>query len=118
MHRSVLLATGFLALTAAFGREARAQTPAYVGTWGQNQAQCRIDQSLEGAPMVMKRDRYDQHETHCVFTSVRKQGARWAVRSRCDVQGDRQSANFTLSVTEDRLTMRDERGARTFQRCR
>ena len=118
MPRIVLLAFGFLALLSGARLEASAQNPAYVGTWGQNQPQCRIDQSLEGAPMIMKRDHYDQHETHCVFTSVRKQGASWAVRSRCDVQGDRQSANFTLSVTENRLTMRDERGARTFQRCR
>ncbi len=118
MPRIMLLVFASLALIAVSGLEASAQAPAYVGTWGQNQAQCRVDQSLEGAPMIMKRDRYDQHETHCVFTSVRKQGARWAVRSRCDVQGDRQNANFTLSVTDDRLTMRDERGARTFQRCR
>ena len=95
-----------------------AQSPAYVGTWASQAAQCRLGQEEENAPMLMRRDGYDQHETHCKFTSVAPKGAAWSVRGRCMVEGDNVNINVTLSVTGDRLTIRDEGGPSVYQRCR
>jgi hypothetical protein len=97
---------------------ASAQAPGYVGTWADRPAQCRLDQSSENAPIVMRRDGYDQHETHCKFTSVRAQNPAWAIKAQCMVEGDTQSIDLLLSVAGNRLTIRDEAGARTLERCR
>jgi hypothetical protein len=92
---------------------------AYVGTWGTNAAQCRVDQSRQNAPLVLGRSRYDQHEAHCTFSSVRKTGtSSWQMRARCSVEGDRQSHTFNISVEGNRLTFADRYGARRLLRCR
>jgi hypothetical protein len=91
--------------------------PAYVGTWASTPAQCRLKQDSENAPLVMRRDRYDQHEAHCKFKSVRAQFPAWAVKAQCEVEGDLQDIDMVLQVTGTRLTIRDETGARTLQRC-
>jgi len=106
------------AIAALVATPALAQSPAYVGTWASKPAQCRVGQEEESAPMIMRRDGYDQHETHCRFTSVSPKGAAWAVRGRCMVEGDNVNINVTLSVTGDRLTIRDTGGPSTYQRCR
>jgi hypothetical protein len=98
--------------------QAPAPTPAYVGTWASKPAQCRLKQDSENAPLVMKRDRYDQHEAHCQFKSVRAQSPAWAVKAQCEVEGDLQDIDLVLQVTGTRLTIRDETGARTLERCR
>jgi hypothetical protein len=89
----------------------------YVGTWASQPAQCRNGQEVEEAPLVMKRSRYDQHETHCMFSSVSKRGAAWAVKSRCQVEGTNVASDFTMQVRGATLTMTDKMGARTLQRC-
>lgn len=91
---------------------------AYVGKWGANPVQCLVDQSLQGAPMIVRRNRSDQHETHCRFASIRKTGkASWRVRARCSIEGNRQMHTFTMSVQDNFMTVRDGRGARNFVRC-
>ena len=68
-----------------------AHAQSYVGTWGANPVQCLVNQGLQGAPMIVRRNRYDQHETHCTFVNIRKSGREsWRVRARCTVEGDRQ----------------------------
>jgi hypothetical protein len=113
------LAVAAFALIAAAAPRAGAEPkqPAYVGTWASKPAQCKIDQSLEGAPMIMRADGYDQHETHCTFRNIQAKGSTWTLRATCSVEGDKQTIPLTLSVEKDRLTMRDEFGARVLQRC-
>ena len=65
----------------------------------------------------MRRDGYNQHEAHCTFTSVQPKGAAWTVKGNCAVEGDKQPLSLTLSVAQDRLTMRDQFGARALRRC-
>jgi hypothetical protein len=96
---------------------ALAQSPAYVGTWASDPAQCRVGQEEENAPMIMRRDGYDQHEAHCRFANVAPKGAAWSVRARCMVEGNNMNLNLTLAVAGDRLTVRDEHGSSTYQRC-
>ena len=105
----------FLAATLTSGA---ASAQAYFGTWASQPAQCKVGQDQQNAPMIMRRDGYDQHETHCTFNSVRQKGSTWVARAVCSVEGDKQTTTLTLSVDNDRLTMRDERGARVLQRCR
>ena len=96
-----------------------ASAQAYVGTWGTNTAQCRVDQSRQNAPLVLGRRRYDQHEAHCTFRSVRATGASsWQIAARCSVEGDRQSHTFNISVEGNRLTFTDRYGSRRLVRCR
>jgi hypothetical protein len=105
----ILLCAALLALSAL-----PAAAQAYVGTWASDPAQCRNGQEVEDAPMIMKAKRYDQHETHCTFSSVTRRGAAWTVKARCDVEGDKQNASFQMEVVGDTLTM----DGRTLQRCR
>jgi hypothetical protein len=108
-----------IAVIAAFAATpALARSPAYVGTWASEPAQCRVGQEEQNAPMIMRRDGYDQHEAHCKFTSVSPKGAAWRVRARCVAEGNKTTINLTLAVTGNRLTVRDERGPSTYQRCR
>jgi hypothetical protein len=105
----ILLCAALLALSAlpAFAQ-------AYVGTWASDPAQCRNGQEVEDAPMIMKAKRYDQHETHCTFSSVTKRGAAWTVKARCDVEGDKQNPSFKIEVSGDTLKL----DGRTLQRCK
>ena len=96
---------------------AHAQTPAYVGKWASQPAQCRVGQEKENAPMVMRRDGYDQHEAHCKFTSVRQKVRVWAVKAHCTVEGDDVDLDLTLEVADNHLTIRDKNGASTYRRC-
>lgn len=103
---------GAIAPAAADGKDS-----SYVGTWASQPAQCKVDQSNEKAPLIMRSNGYDQHEAHCTFSNVRKKGSTWTARAACSVQGDKQTQDLTLSVAGNRLTIRDQRGARTLTRC-
>jgi hypothetical protein len=107
-----------LLAVAATSQGASAQTRDYVGTWASQPAQCRLGQESQDAPMIIKRDGYDQHEAHCTFKSSRKQGATWTIVAECQVEGDKQEHKFTFRVANNRLTIGDEAGTRTLQRCR
>jgi hypothetical protein len=72
IQRASIAAAAFV-IQITFGAGA-VSAQAYVGTWGTNAAQCRVDQSRQNAPLVLGRSRYDQHEAHCTFSSVRKTG--------------------------------------------
>ena len=98
--------------------DSSAQDRAYVGTWAAKRAQCRLAQDQQDAPLVLTRNGYDRHETHCKFSSVQAQGKdTWRVRAKCSVEGDAQNHTFTLIVTAGRLTIRDERGPRSLVWC-
>jgi hypothetical protein len=107
-----------LAAAAIIPDAALAQTPAYVGTWASRPAQCRLGQEVQDAPMIIKRDGYDQHEAHCKFNSVQAQGKAWTVKAKCMVEGDTQDYGFVLQVSGNRLTIKDEAGTRNLARCR
>jgi hypothetical protein len=114
-----VLAAATLAMAAAMTpSDGSAQDRAYVGTWAAKRAQCRLGQDKQDAPLVLVRNGYDQHETHCTFSSVRAQGENtWRAPAKCSVEGDTQRHTFTLTVAGSRLTIRDGRGARTLRRC-
>mgnify|MGYP001348430211 CR=1 FL=1 len=96
---------------------ARAADPAYVGTWASDLAQCKIGQERQEAPLVLSKDGYDQHETHCRFTSVEGGDGEWKVKSDCTVEGSAEAYDFTLTVSGDTLTVTDEAGSRDLLLC-
>ena len=115
--RAMLVTVSVVALVALVTLPASAQD--YVGTWSSNPAQCRNGQEVEDAPLIMKRNRYDQHEAHCTFVAVTKHAAYWSVRSRCVVEGTNVTNNFTIQVDADTLIMTGEdKGQTQLQRCR
>ena len=119
-RRSVqFLAVATLAMCGALApSDSSAQDRAYVGTWAAKRAHCRLGQDQQDAPLVFTRNGYDQHETHCKFSSVRARGKdTWRVRAKCSVQGDAQSHDFTFTVAGRSLTIRDKQGARILRRC-
>lgn len=115
MHIGALLAA---AITIAATTSASAAEPAFVGTWSADAAKCGVPQSMPDAPMILRADGYDRHETHCTFTLVKKTKAGWRVGARCSVEGDAAATTFGLAVKGGKLVMQEGRGRQTFVRCR
>jgi hypothetical protein len=99
-------------------RTARADDAPYVGTWALDIANCKSPQDSQDAPLVIAKDRYDQHEVHCTFKSVDAKESDYKIAGDCTVEGNAQSYDFTLTVSGDTLTFTDEAGARDFLRCK
>lgn len=117
---ATLLAVCFTA--AAPTAHAFAQEAAYVGTWAldakQYAKQCKLGQHQQGAPLLVKKNRLDQHEAHCEFGSVRASGMRWEVRANCTVEGNKERRNMVLSVKDARLTVAWGDGVTTtYRKC-
>lgn len=96
---------------------ASAQTPSYVGTWASDIAQCKVDQSRQEAPLVLKEKRFDQHETHCTFKSIEGANDEWTVKADCQIEGSAEPYDFTLTVSGNTLSIGDEFGTRDLLRC-
>ncbi len=104
--------------TAALAAPSTSANPAYVGTWAANPAACKVPQDRQGAPMVLRRKRYDQHEAHCAFKSVRRSSNAWWVSAQCLVEGSKQADRFTLRLKGDTLVMAHGKNAISMKRCR
>ncbi len=118
MPRFALLpAIAFFAVAFAFTTSAFATDPAYVGTWGKDAAQCALPQEVEGAPLIIGTERYDQHEAHCLFAGIRADGNNWSIDTICSVQGDEQKDIFNVSVEGDTLTLGSGTSQQTLIRC-
>jgi hypothetical protein len=97
---------------------ARADDPPFVGTWSLDPTYCSAGQETENAPLVMTKERYDQHESHCTFKSVEAKDSDWRITSECTAEGSAMPYDFTLTVSGDTLTFTDSGGARDFLRCK
>ena len=97
---------------------ARAADPPFVGTWSLDPTNCSTGQESQNAPLVIAKDRYDQHESHCTFKSVEGKDGDWKITSDCTVEGSAMPYDFTLTVSGDTLTFTDSGGARDFLRCK
>lgn len=101
----------------ALAAPSRAADPGYVGTWASDLAQCKVEQDRQEAPIVMTKNGYDQHETHCRFKSIDGADQQWKVKAECTVEGSAAPYDFTLTVSGDTLTMSDENGSNDLLRC-
>jgi hypothetical protein len=111
---------GFATLAAALIAQAPAYAAdaTYVGTWASDLAQCKVPQERQEAPLVLSKDGYDQHETHCKFKSVNGADGEWKVTSDCTIEGSAEPYDFTLTVSGDTLTVTDAAGARDLLACK
>ena len=101
-----ILIAGLLTTAMAFGAgTADAGQPAYVGKWGKDAAQCKNGQEIKNAPMLIAKNGYDSHEVHCSFSSIKKSGNTWTMKTKCSVAGDQQVGTLTLSVADQTLTV-------------
>jgi hypothetical protein len=96
---------------------AQAEDPAYVGTWSGDLEQCKAPQDKQGAPMIIAKDRYDQHEAHCEFKSVEGAAPEWKIKADCTVEGSTQAMEFAFTVSGDTLTITDDTGTQDLLKC-
>jgi hypothetical protein len=83
-----------------------AATPAYVGTWAESAAKCKLPSDTIDAPIVLKAKSYDQFESHCDFTSVRRAAGAWQIRAKCNADGAISRDRLTLWATRKVLSMK------------
>lgn len=107
---AVALALGF-AVTPAAAQD-------FVGKWALDPANCGVAQESENAPLIIAKDRYDQHESHCAFKSVDGGNGEWKIASECTVEGSAMPYDFSLTLSGDTLTFTDSGGPRDFLRCK
>lgn len=88
---------------------------AIYGTWGADEAQCRLPQEVRGAPFVFSENRFDQHETHCDLSFTEGERAGWMMTMRCDVEGDRQTFTEWIAVSNGELWRGPDEGSQYTQ---
>ena len=115
MYRIAAVVMGGLLLAAP---AALAADPEFTGTWSLDPANCSAGQESENAPLVMAKDRYDQHESHCTFKSVEGGSGEWKIAAECTVEGGQMPYDFSLTLSGDTLTFADSGGPRDFLRCK
>jgi hypothetical protein len=118
MRRTLLTCSVAACLALAGFGAACADEPPFVGTWSLDPVNCKAGQETENAPLVIAKDRYDQHESHCTLKSVQQKDSDWKVSSDCMVEGSATPYDFTLTVSGDTLTFTDSGGPRDFLRCK
>lgn len=119
-HSQTALAAALaVAIASVFAaHSAKAADATFAGTWADDLAQCKTEQDIAGAPMIVTKSGYNQHETHCRFKSVKDRGpGEWNVAGSCSVEGDEQPIGVTLTLSGDTLTMTDAAGSRDLLRC-
>ncbi|MEI9901674.1 MAG: hypothetical protein WDN31_17925 [Hyphomicrobium sp.] len=118
MHTLIARAATLLIATLVIAAPARAEDPAFVGKWSLDPANCGAAQDSENAPLVIAKDRYDQHESHCAFKSVDGGNGEWKISSECTVEGSPMPYDFGLTLSGHTLTFTDSGGPRDFLRCK
>ena len=88
--------------------------PAYVGKWGKDAAHCKSGQEIMNAPMLISKNGYDSHEVHCKFTSSKKSGNTWTMKTKCFVEGDQQTGSLKLAIKGKSLIVD---GSHKLKRC-
>ncbi|MFA5901432.1 MAG: hypothetical protein WC829_20205 [Hyphomicrobium sp.] len=118
MRKLTILAAAVLATAIVSVAPAVAGDPAFVGTWSLDPANCGAGQESENAPLVIAKDRYDQHESHCSFKSVAGGDGEWKIASQCSIEGSPTDYDFSLILSGNTLTFTDSGGPRDFLRCK
>ena len=94
--RTLLASASALLIAALLGSGgARADDPPFVGKWSLDPNYCSTGQEDQNAPLVIAKDRYDQHESHCTFKSVEGKDSDWKISVR--LHGRRQLPCRTTS---------------------
>lgn len=95
-----------------------AEDPAFVGTWSLDPTQCNVGQASENAPYVFTASSYERFERRCTFTSLSQHEGDWKVSALCNAEGTQFDYDFTLTVSGDTLTFRDNDFTEDLLRCK
>jgi hypothetical protein len=106
------------ALTLSCAAAAVAAGPDYVGTWTGDLAQCKTAQDQKGAPLIIAKDRYDQHNSHCKFTSVEGEAPDWKIKADCAIDGKSEAREFTLTASGNTLSLTNADTTNDLLRCK
>ena len=97
---------------------ARAGDVPYAGTWGVDAEHCKVAQDQVGAPYIFTKNGYDQHEAHCTFKTVNRDGDAFKFTYGCMVEGDMQSDDTVITISGDTLMWDDGSVAPSLMRCK
>jgi hypothetical protein len=113
-----MILSAVLAGGAIFAWSPPSAADGYAGKWAADLSNCGKPQSSPDAPLILTGKGYDQHEAHCTFDGLKSTGAgEWGAKAACQVEGDSQSIDVSLTVSGDTLTLTEDGSARDLLRC-
>jgi hypothetical protein len=89
----------------------------FVGIWAADARACSALDRSGFLLTVIDTDGARAGETLCAFESKRQTKLGWDVVARCSDSHERWTANVSLSVKDNRLSWKSQRGTETYLRC-
>ena len=89
----------------------------FVGIWAADARACSALDRSGFLLTVIDIDGARAGETLCTFESKRQTKLGWDVVARCSNSHERWTANVSLSVKDNRLSWKSQRGTETYLRC-
>lgn len=89
----------------------------FVGIWAADARACSALDRSGFLLTVIDTDGARAGETLCAFESKRQTKLGWDVVARCSNSHERWTANVSLSVKDNRLSWKSQRGTQTYLRC-
>ena len=89
----------------------------FVGIWAADARACSALDRSGFLLTVIDTDGARAGETLCAFESKRQTKLGWDVVARCSNSHERWTANVSLSVKDNRLAWKSQRGTETYLRC-
>jgi hypothetical protein len=89
----------------------------FVGIWAADARACSALDRSGFFLTVIDTDGARAGETLCAFKSKRQTKLGWDVVARCSNSHERWTANVSLSVKDNRLSWKSQRGTQTYLRC-
>ena len=89
----------------------------FVGIWATDARACSALDRSGFLLTVIDTDGARAGETLCTFESKRQTKLGWDVVARCSNSHERWTANVSLSVKDNRLSWKSQRGTQTYLRC-
>jgi hypothetical protein len=89
----------------------------FVGIWAADARGCSALDRSGFLLTVIDTDGARAGETLCTFESKRETKLGWDVVARCSNSHERWTANVSLSVKDNRLSWKSQRGTQTYLRC-
>ena len=89
----------------------------FVGIWAADARACSALDRSGFLLTVIDTDGARAGETLCAFESKRQTKLGWDVVARCSNSHERWTANVSLSVNDNRLSWKSQRGTETYLRC-
>jgi hypothetical protein len=89
----------------------------FVGIWAADARACSALNRSGFLLTVIDTDGARAGETLCAFESNRQTKLGWDVVARCSNSHERWTANVSLSVKDNRLSWKSQRGTQTYLRC-